>query len=93
MTYFNPISGAVLPGALAQQQLATEKTKQLRRTEAARRNVATGGGDHFEHTVESAEAVSPVSDEKPREEPSGKQLRRNKSKKNGDKSPHLDVKA
>jgi hypothetical protein len=92
MTPFNPISGAALPAAQAQQQLATDKTRQIRREQAARRNIATAI-DHFEHAVENAEAVAEIHDEQQRQTPDRrKDRRRSKSDKGSDEEPpHLDV--
>jgi len=92
MTPFNPISGAALPAAQAQQQLATDKSRQIRRQQAARRNIAAAV-DQFEHAVENAEAVAEIHDEQQRQTPDRRrQGRRPKaSQEETDEPPHLDV--
>jgi len=62
MTYINPLAGALLTGSVAQQQAATDKTRQVRRAQAVARNVAAQS-DTLDHEVENAEAVAPVRDD------------------------------
>ena len=62
MTYINPLAGALLTGSVAQQQAATEKTRQVRRAQAVARNIAAQS-DTLDHEVENAEAVTGVRDD------------------------------
>ena len=63
MTQLNPFVAAILPAAQAQKQQAAERTNQVRRAQAVRKNVAHQPGDTFEHTVESADALAAVNDD------------------------------
>jgi hypothetical protein len=93
MTQFNPIFGAALPGAIAQQQLAAQKTQHIRRQQAAARNIAATG-DRLEHAVENVDIISAVSDDKPRDQkPPNKQKKRRPQSLPADEPPHVDVKA
>ena len=67
MTFINPISGAALPAAQAQERLAVDKARQLGRQQVARRVTAASAADRFEHVVENAEPVSPAQDERRRD--------------------------
>ena len=64
-------------------------------TTAARNVAATG--DRFEPTVESAEAVAPVHDEQPREQPQQRRrqprAKADDAKRDGDAEGHVDVRA
>ncbi|HEX8916384.1 MAG TPA: hypothetical protein VF796_28795 [Humisphaera sp.] len=91
VTQFNPILGAALPGAMAQGQLAADKTRQLRRQQQAARKIAAVG-DSFEHAVENVDAVTPVSDEKQREEGQGRRQSKKRREDPGD-APTVDVRA
>ena len=94
MTPFNPITGAALPAALAQQQLAADKTRQVRRQQAAQRHLAAAA-DAFEHTVENTEAISAIHDEQQHEQPRRQRHARRKRKAEDNASdgepPHIDV--
>ena len=96
MTFINPITGAALPAAQAQERLAADKVRQIRRQQVARRVTAPSAADRFEHVVESAEAVSPVGDDLPRDRqqpPPRRQPRKQQSKQPGSpgEPPHIDV--
>jgi hypothetical protein len=91
MTDFNPLAGAILGSAQAQQLVANEKQRQLRRAQALRKNVASGG-DHSEHEVESTEELHPVDDGDKGKDGS----KENRREHRGDQEktqPHIDVKA
>jgi hypothetical protein len=92
MDYINPITGAVLPAAIAQQQAATAKVRQIRQQQVARRNVAADG-DSFVHVVENAEEVAPTHDEQQREGQPGQQPPRGRKDDEhpDDDEPHVDV--
>ena len=91
MTYINPISGTAPAGAVQQEHLAADKTRQLRRQQQAKRNVAAAM-DHFEHAVENAEEVAPIRDQKQREQNPGPGTNK-KKKKPDDDVPHIDTTA
>jgi hypothetical protein len=61
MTYLNPLIAPVVTGPQAQKASA-DKERQIARTQVLAKDSAAGG-DRFEHTVESADALSPVGDE------------------------------
>jgi hypothetical protein len=61
MTDFNPLAGAILGSAQAQQIAGTEKQRQVRRAQILRKNVADRE-DEFEHQVESADEIHPIDD-------------------------------
>lgn len=90
MTYINPISGTAMAQAVQQEQLAVDKTRQLRRQQQAKRNVAAAI-DHFEHAVENAEEVAPVQDEKPREQQQRRPSKQPKRKPGDEEMPHIDL--
>jgi hypothetical protein len=94
MIPINPITGAALPVALAQQQLATDKVRQVRREQVARRNVAAAE-DIFLHTVENAEAVTGVNADGKREQPNRQPQHRHSEEDDAapddQEPPHLDL--
>ena len=59
MTEFNPLAGSILQSTQVQRQSEADKQRQVRRAQALAKDVAARG-DHFEHEVESADAVAPV---------------------------------
>ena len=61
MTYLNPLI-APLAGGPQAQRTAADKERQIARAQALGKNSAAEG-DRFEHTVGSADAVSPVGDD------------------------------
>jgi hypothetical protein len=65
MDVVHPLAGNLAhSAAVAQRQQSAGKAEQVRREQALRKDVAARG-DHFDHTVESAEEVNPVHDESP----------------------------
>ena len=63
MDVVHPLAGNLAQSAsVAQRQQSAGKAEQVRREQALRKDVAARG-DHFDHTVESAEEVNPVHDE------------------------------
>ena len=92
MTYINPISGTAQAGSVQQEQLAADKTRQLRCQQQAKRNVAVAM-DHFEHAVENAEEVAPIRDQKQRQQDTGAGSKKKKRKPDDDDVPHIDTKA
>jgi hypothetical protein len=91
MTFFNPLSGSLVPATRA-----ADKDRQIARSQALRKNTAAEG-DRLEHSVESAEELHPAGDQagggnggQPQQQPPKK-----KPTPTGDEDekPRLDVKA
>ena len=61
MTYFNPLIAPIVQGPQAQRAAAADKERQIARAQALAKNSAAEG-DRFEHTVESADALTAVGD-------------------------------
>ena len=74
MTYLNPLI-APLAGSPQAQRTAADKERQIARAQALGKNSAAEG-DRFEHTVESADALSPVGDDPARGGSQNKQERK-----------------
>ena len=65
MDAVHPLAGNLAQSAsVAQRQQSDGKAQQVRREQALRKDVAARG-DHFDHTVESTEDLTPVHDEQP----------------------------
>jgi len=95
MTYFNPLSGALVPGTQV-QRAATDKERQIARSQALRKNTAAEGDRvEVEHQVESAEELAGASGENPSGGRGGRQQPRDGRDpgKEDDDRPHLDVTA
>jgi hypothetical protein len=92
VTDFNPLAGALMGGAQAQQQVDVEKQRQLRRAQALRKNVALQD-DQLEHQVESSEEISPVHDESEGKSGGGDKHPGHPPKHPDNSHPHVDVKA
>jgi len=92
MTDFNPLAGAVLGSTQAQQQIETEKQRQLRRAQAVRKNVAARE-DGYEHQVESSEELHPVDDGSHGQDGSKNGGERRNPQDKSDEKPHIDLKA
>ena len=61
MTFFNPLSGSLVPATPAQR--AADKGRQIARSQALRKNTAAEGDRvDVEHQVESAEELPPAGD-------------------------------
>jgi hypothetical protein len=72
MELINQLAAPLAQSAQVARQQSSEKTQQIRRAQIARKNVAAGQpSDTFEHTVESAEPITPIHDEQ-RHEPEPK---------------------
>lgn len=88
MSSLNPLSGIVAAAPAVQAALRADKARDARRAEAERRRVAEED-DRLEHQVESGDAVTP-----PRpEDHDSHQDRQQKSSRDEDDQPHIDVKA
>jgi hypothetical protein len=92
MTFFNPLSGSLVPATPTQR--ATDKGRQIARSQALRKNTAAEGDRvEVEHQVESAEELPPVGEDdagggkNPQQKP-----RRQPPKPDEEEGPpHLDV--
>jgi hypothetical protein len=91
MTDFNPLAGAILGSAQAQQIAGTEKQRQVRRAQTLRKNAADRE-DGFEHQVESAQEIHPVDDGVHDKNNSKRQPRKRDDDPN-DPPPRIDVTA
>ena len=94
MTYLNPLIAPVAQGPQV-QKAAADKERQIARSQARDKNSAAEE-DRFEHTVESADALTPVGDDTP----NGGQKKQQRQPKGAsdeappdsdEEQPHLDV--
>lgn len=90
MTSINPFSGYIAQATAVERTQASDKTRQVRRTQELSKNVATRD-DEMEHQVESSDQIAAIHDDQSHQEqqPGHQQP---KSKKD-EKVPHIDVKA
>jgi hypothetical protein len=94
MTFFNPLSGSLLPAAPAQR--AAAKDRQIARSQALRKNTAAEGDRvDIEREVESADGPPQVGDESGGGQNARQQQPRREPPKpdEGDAAPRLDVTA
>ena len=91
MTEFNPFAGAILGSSQAQSIAGTERQRQLRRSQALRKDIAARE-DTFEHQVESAEELHPVDDGDPNRSNSQDKRGRQQGHRD-DEQPQIDLKA
>jgi len=94
MTYFNPLIAPVAQGPQA-QRAAADKERQIARSQALDKNSAAEE-DRFEHTVESADALTPVGDDTPngghkKQQRQPKGARDESPPESDDEPPRLDV--
>jgi len=91
MSQLNPLTGSIVQTPLVQQQQTDQKTRQLRRAEELRKNIAARD-DQTEHQVESTDRLAAIEDS--HENP---QQRRGKSKRRPaapeDDTGHIDTTA
>jgi hypothetical protein len=96
MDTINPLANTLLQSTHVQRQQSADKQRQVRRTQALQKNVATRD-DELEHQVESSEELPPVNDEQREHEQSKRSKRdpRNASEQDEsqDQPPHLDLTA
>jgi len=96
MTYINPISGTAMAAAAQQELSSAERSRQLKKQEAARR-ISVADAVHFEHAVEHAEEVSPVQDDPRRRQNHRRQpphrhpVKEGESGPSDEEPPHIDV--
>ena len=97
MTFFNPLSGSLVPATPAQR--AAEKDRQIARSQALRKNTAAEGDRvEVEHQVESAEELPPIGEEagggNKRQQQQRQRPRPDTAKPDAeDGKPHIDVTA
>ena len=75
MEIVNQLAGSLAQSAAVTRQQSTDKSQQVRRAQALRKDVAAAA-DTFEHQVESAEELTPIHEEQ--KQPNGR--RRQKPK-------------
>ena len=93
MTFFNPLSGSLVPANPVQRAGASDKDRQIARSQALQKNTAAEG-ERVEHQVESADALHAAGDQSGGNANGGQpQQRRNKPPRDDDSKPHIDVKA
>jgi hypothetical protein len=90
MTFFNPLSGSLVPATPVQR--AADKDRQIARSQALRKNAAAEG-EHVEHQVESADELHAAGDQSGGGNAGGQQGRLRKKPTDEDGKPHIDVKA
>jgi hypothetical protein len=102
MTQINPFAGSIVQSPQVQRSQADEKDQQARKNQDRSKHAGLGGGDTFEHQVESTEAPQPIHDEDERQNnPQQQQHRRSPQQpteppENLDDQappPHLDLTA
>jgi hypothetical protein len=74
MDTINPLANTLLQSTHVQRQQSADKSRQVRRSQALQKNVATRD-DELEHQVESSEELAPVNDEHPEHEQSKRSKR------------------
>ena len=97
MTQINPFIGSIIQSTQVQRTQSAEKDRHVQRVQTRAKDSAAAG-DQFEHQVESADALSEIHDEDPRQPQQGKPRPRRKptappsADGEGDDKPHIDVK-
>ncbi len=93
MSSINPFSGYVAQGSQVERNQATDKSREVRRTQALSSDVARRD-DEMEHQVESADAIVSIHDEQHSQQQ--QQPRKDNPKPKQDETeepPRLDVTA
>jgi hypothetical protein len=92
MTYINPLIAPIAQGPQA-QRAAAGKERQIARAQALTKNSAAEG-DTLEHQVESADGLSAVGDDQPKNgQPRQQPRERKPTDADDDEKPRLDVTA
>lgn len=90
MSAINPFSGYLAQGSHVERAQATDKSRQVRRTQELSRDVALRD-DELEHQVESSDAPSGLKDD---DAGAGQQQHHYPDEEEGkDDKPHLDITA
>jgi hypothetical protein len=98
MEIVNQIAGSLAQSVVVTRQQSADKSRQIRRAQALRKDIATPG-DSFEHKVESAEELTPTHDEQNRQPPSPRKSkpkpshRRDGSGSSAGDAPQIDLTA
>jgi hypothetical protein len=96
MEIINQLAGSLAQSAAVTRQQSTDKSQQVRRAQALRKDVAAAP-DSFEHQVESCEELTPIHDEQQRKKSGNRGKKRAASDSEGsnakpdDDAPHVDV--
>ena len=94
MSQIDPFLGSILQAPYVQQQVATDKDRQVRRTSDLEKDAALEE-DQLEHQVESSEEVTPINEQQKQ----NRDFRRSKhehTEESDDQTgeePHLDLTA
>ena len=97
MTQINPFIGSIIQSTQVQRTQSAEKDRHVQRVQTRAKDSAAAG-DQFEHQVESADALSEIHDEDPRQpqqrkpRPPRKPTAPPSADGEGDDKPHIDVK-
>jgi hypothetical protein len=92
MTSINPFSGYVAQSAAVERTQATDKSRQVRRTQDLSKNVAARD-DELEHQVESSDAVAAIHDEEHPQQQPQQQHGHPKPAEDDEEAPRLDITA
>jgi hypothetical protein len=94
MEIVNPIAGSLAQSTAVTRQQATDKSQQIRRAQALRKDVASAS-DTFEHQVESTEELTPIHEEQknptPRRRPSKPKRPAAAKGSEPEKETHIDI--
>jgi hypothetical protein len=93
----NQLAAPLAQSAGVARQQTTDKSQQIRRAQALRKDVAAGS-DTFEHQVESCEEDTPIHDERRKQQSKrdgrgakNKSAQSNPQTSGDDEQPHVDV--
>jgi hypothetical protein len=96
MSDINPFAGTILQSTQVQHQQSADKTRQVRRQQSVKKNVAAST-DEYEHSVENSEALAPIHEEDSKDHPQKRRSSKRhhaaqKETEDGQK-PHIDLTA
>ena len=91
MTDFNPLVGALLGSAQA-QQINASKQRQIRRNQNVRKNIAAGD-EPTDHQVESTEEIAAIHDGDQKQSPDRRKRQKQTPEDSDQGTPHIDVTA
>lgn len=89
MAQINPFTGSILQATNVQRTQAAEKDRALQKARVQQK-VTSVGRDQFEHQVESAEAIPPLTGDQDKPDP---RRRKQKKKSSEDGKPQIDLRA
>jgi hypothetical protein len=104
MTQIDPFAGSIVQSTQVQRTQAADKDQQVRKNEDRAKDAGLGGGDTFEHQVESTDAPQPINhddEQDARRNPSQQQRRGTRrpaaptapADADADPPPHVDLTA